>query len=229
VPRGRARDWTPASTETHTARPLRWSHGWATIADVRDEDGGDVDAGGWSPGRIGSWHSYRWLWWLASAVLAVAVPWPVVPTQNRAPVLVGALLLGTLWAVPVWRCGIVADERGVRCTGIVRTRHYRWEDILGADLGWRSLEPRLLLELTDDVIVVPGLRVPQSKAYRRDLWRDSRMFDAAEAISAEARRRRAEGVAAPRRAEAVGVPDRERARGVAAPPRGVETTPQATW
>jgi hypothetical protein len=202
---------------------LRRVRGWATIADVRDDDGGDVDAGGWNPGRIGSWHSYRWLWWLGGAVLTVAVPWPLVPAHNQAPVLVGASLLGLLWAVPVWRCGAVADERGVRCTGIVRTRCYRWEDIVGADLGWRSLEPRLLLELTDDVVVVPGLRVPQSKAYRRDLWRDSRMYDAAETISAEVRRRRAEAVDTPRRAETVGAGDgsgRRDARGAALARRG---------
>jgi hypothetical protein len=191
---------------------------------VRSEDGEGADPVGWNPGRIGSWHSYRWLWWLCSAVLAVAVPWPLVPPHERAPVLVGALLLGLGWAVPAWRCGAVADERGVRCTGIVRTRRYRWEDIVGADLGWRSLEPRLLLELTDDVVVVPGLRVPQSMAYRRDLWRDSRAFDAAERISAEARRRRAEGVVTDR-----GPARRRGTRTPRAPsdPRRIGTAPRA--
>lgn len=158
---------------------------------MRDDEVAEAGAGGWPTGRIGSWHTYRWSWWAAAAVLALAVPWPVVPDAQRPQLMAGIAVVSLVWAVPVWRCGAIADGRGVRCAGVLWTRRHRWEDIVDADVGWHDLEPRLLIELADDVVVVPGVRMPKHQAYRRDLWRDSRMFAAAELISAEAERRRA--------------------------------------
>lgn len=150
----------------------------------------DATAGGSSAGRTGAWHAYRWQSPMAGVVMALAVPWPVVPPARRADLVVGIVLLGLAWAVPTWRCGLTVDSAGVRCTGLLWSRRYGWDRLVGAELGWHNLEPRLLLELTDgEVVVVPGLRVPLHQAYRRDLWRESRMYAAAELIGTEVTQR----------------------------------------
>jgi hypothetical protein len=146
-------------------------------------------------GRLGSWHSYRWQWWIAGFVMALAIPWHLVAPGQRADVITVNVVVGLAWAIPVWRCGVTVNDRGVRFTGVLFSRVYRWDSISQASVGWYGgygVEPRLLLELVDgEEQVAPGFRMPKHQAYRRDLWRDSQMFAAAELISEEAELRRA--------------------------------------
>lgn len=143
------------------------------------------------PWRLGSWHSYRWSFWFVGVFSYLAFPWELAGPGRLATVLTFNLSVGLVWAIPAWRMGVIVDDHGVRFTGVLWTRRFGWDRIVAAEVERYDLDPRLRLELTDGSEAwASGFRMPYHAAMRRDLWRDTAMFRAAELISQEAARRR---------------------------------------
>jgi len=145
-------------------------------------------------GRLGSWHSYRWLSPLFGLVFFLAVPWPRVNPFMLEQLIVLNVTIGLAWGIPAWRMGVAADNRGVRFTGVVLTQWFRWDEIQSATVARMGIEPRLRLDLVDgEEAWAPGFRIPYAQAdSRADGWRSTEMFHAAQLITAEAERRRHE-------------------------------------
>jgi hypothetical protein len=104
------------------------------------------------------------------------------------------LVVGLAWGIPTWRQGVVVTNRGVRFTGVLLIRRFRWDEIDGACIARIGIEPRLRLTLVDgDEAWAPGFRIPYQQAdSRADGWRSTEMYRAAQLITAEAERRRQE-------------------------------------
>lgn len=145
-------------------------------------------------GRLGSWHSYRWLSPLFGLVFFLAAPWPRVAPWMLDELIVLNVVVGLAWGVPAWRMGVVVTNRGVRFTGVLLTQRFRWDEIDTACIARIGIEPRLRLTLVDgEEAWAPGFRIPYQQAdSRADGWRSTEMYRAAQLITAEAERRRQE-------------------------------------
>jgi hypothetical protein len=130
---------------------------------------------------------------LAGMVVFLAVPWAHVDPGRVDEVVTVNLVVGLLWAVPTWCAGITAAAGSVRLNFYgAWVRRVAWEDIAGACVAWRGVEPQLRLDLVDGTSLwAPGFQMPLSqRSSRQDGWRSTEMFRAARLISAEAERRR---------------------------------------
>ena len=141
-------------------------------------------------GRLGSWHSYRWLSPLMGLFVWLVVPWPQVPPDRMDTLVAINVGAGLAWGIPMWFVGVIATRRGVRCNHGGVVRHYPWRKIDRAVVAWRGVDPRLRLDLVNGREVwAPGFQIPMSqRSSRADGWRTTEMYRAACLITAEARR-----------------------------------------
>ncbi|MDX1511196.1 MAG: PH domain-containing protein [Nitriliruptorales bacterium] len=145
-------------------------------------------------GRIGSWHSHRWLSPLFGVVCWMAIPWSQVNDAALEGAITLNVVVGLAWAIPTWRMGVIVSDRGVRLTGVLLTQRINWDEIESARIARIGIEPRLRIDLVDgEQVWAPGFTIPHAQASSlQDGWRSTEMFRAAQLITAEAERRREE-------------------------------------
>lgn len=141
-------------------------------------------------GRLGSWHSYRLLFFVGGLFVHLLMPWHAVERPDLA--LTVTVAVGVAWAVPCWLAGVTARRGGVHLNYGLVVRRIPWEQIVRATVAWRGVDPRLRIDLTDDREAwAPGFVIPLSQSSsREDGWRGTEMYRAAQLITAEAERRR---------------------------------------